>query len=67
MYTKKVVEKSFEHTKMEKLRLKKAICRGVVDSLNGVLNIFEHFEEIEWLEGIKKTVKHELGLIGVTD
>lgn len=44
MYTKKVVEKSFEHTKMEKSRLKKAICRGVVDSLNGVLNIFEHFD-----------------------
>lgn len=28
---------------MEKIRYKKAILQGVVDSLNGVLNIFEHF------------------------
>ena len=41
VYTKKVVEKSFEHIKSGKLRIKTTVFQGVINILNRVLNSFE--------------------------
>ena len=41
VYIKKVVEKSFEHIKSGKLRIKTTVFQGVIDILNRVLNSFE--------------------------
>ena len=41
MYIKKVVEKSFEHIKSGKLRIKTTVFQGVINILNRVLNSFE--------------------------
>lgn len=43
MYIKKVVEKSFEHIKLEKLRCETPVLHEVINILNRVLNSFEHF------------------------
>ena len=41
VYIKNVVEKSFEHIKSGKLRIKTTVFQGVIDILNRVLNSFE--------------------------
>ena len=41
VYIKKVVEKSFEHMKSGKIRIKTTVFQGVIDILNRVLNSFE--------------------------
>ena len=41
VYIKKVVEKSFEHIKSGKLRIKTTVFQGVINILNRVLNSFE--------------------------
>ena len=43
MYIKKVVEKSFEHIKLEKLRCETPVLHEVINILNRVLNSFEYF------------------------